>query len=148
MIGSSALRALPRLLAPALVLASSLAAVALAAGPVKGASYSGALVHGKQQITLKVSKDGKSVTVRVAFPPLYCEGGGAGTKQLTKPAPISKSGSFSATIVYEFTPTHSRPSRLVIKGKFSGRKVSGSARSEFLKASSCDGSTSFSAKSK
>jgi hypothetical protein len=59
-------------------------------------------------IKLKVAKCGKSVTVSVERPPLYCEGGGVGGRQITKSATISRGGSFSATIIYEFPPTHSQ----------------------------------------
>ncbi len=122
------------------------AAAALAAGPVKGAKYTGATVRDKQPITLKVSASGKSVTLGVAFAPMYCEGGGPGSTQITKPATISSNGSFQGTISYEFAPLHEITAKLLIKGKFSGHTVSGSARSEFPRAPQCNGSTTFSAK--
>ncbi len=122
------------------------AAAALAAGPLKGAKYTGTTVRDKQPITLKTSASGKSVTLSVAFAPLYCEGGSAGARQVAKPATISSSGSFQGTISYEFTPTHEITAKLLIKGKFSGHTVSGSARSEFPHAPQCNGSTTFSAK--
>jgi hypothetical protein len=132
------------------------AAVALAAGPKKGATYTGATARGKEPIALKVSPSGKAVTVSVQFAPLYCEGGGAGTRQITKPATIAKDGSFKGSITYEFTPTHQKTNKLYFSGKFSGKSVKGSARSEFglvsaearSKLKQCDGSTSFSAKTK
>jgi hypothetical protein len=132
------------------------AAVALAAGPKKGATYTGATVRGKEPITLKVSSSGRAVTASVVFPPLYCEGGGGGTRQITKPAAISKSGGFSATIAYEFIPAHKVVTKLYVSGRFSGKTVKGSARSEFglLSAEAlrslkrCDGSTSFAARTK
>jgi hypothetical protein len=132
------------------------AAVALAAGPKKGATYTGKTVQAKEPITLKVSHNGKSVTVAVLFAPLYCQGGGAGERQIVAPAPIAKDGSFKATITYEFTPTHQKTTKLYVSGKFSGKKVSGSARSEFGLVSAeahknllqCDGSTPFSASAK
>ncbi|MHB8235705.1 MAG: hypothetical protein ACYDHT_13725 [Solirubrobacteraceae bacterium] len=142
----------------ALVALLTCAAAAFAAGAKKGATYTGKTVQGKEPITLKVSHKGKAVTVSVLFAPLYCEGGGAGERQLTKPAPIAADGSFKATITYEFAPTRMKTDRLYVSGKFSGKKVKGSARSEFglsattpqaranLKA--CDGSTSFSATTK
>lgn len=129
------------------------AAVALA-GVKKGATYTGSLAKNKQLIALKVSKNGKSVTVSVLFPPLYCEGGGAGERQITKPATIAKDGSFTASILYEFVPTHSKTSKLYIKGKFNGKSAKGTARSQFGLASpqaakelaKCNGSTTFIAK--
>jgi hypothetical protein len=140
----------------AVVLLLLAAAAALAAGPKKGATYAGTTVQNKEPIALKVSHDGKSLTASVQFAPLYCEGGGGGTRQLTKPASIARDGSFKATITYEFTPTRQKVSKLYISGKFSGKSVKGSARSEFgllnaearAKLKQCDGTTSFSAKTK
>ena len=150
---STQLRRVVSLAAAALLLSATLA---LAAGPKKGASYTGTTVQNKEPITLKVSHNGKSVTVSILSAPLYCEGGGAGERQITKPATIAKDGSFKATITYEFTPTHQKTTKLFLSGKFSGKKVKGSARSEFglvsaeahSKLKQCDGTTSFSAKTK
>jgi hypothetical protein len=141
-------RAVRTALAPTLVLLLATTTVALAAGPVKGGTYTGETVRGKRPITLKVSKSGKSVTVSLTFPPQYCEGGGGGTRQITKAATISNSGSFKASIAYEFAPTHKITARLFLTGKFSGHAVNGTARSEFPLAKQCNGSTRFSAKAK
>jgi hypothetical protein len=138
-------RQLRRVLAVAVAVTACATAVAQAAGPVKGAKYTGTTVRDSQPISLKVSISGKSVSVSVAFAPLYCEGGGAGTLQISKPAAISHNGSFKDTIAYEFTPEHKITSKLYVSGKFSGGKVKGSARSEFPLAKQCDGSTTFSA---
>jgi hypothetical protein len=139
-------RQLRRALAVAVAVTALLAtAVAHAASPVKGAKYTGTTVRDGQPISLKVSASGKSVSVSVAFAPLYCEGGGAGTRQISKPAAISHNGSFKDTIAYEFTPEHKITSKLYVSGRFSGGKVKGSARSEFPLAKQCDGSTTFSA---
>jgi hypothetical protein len=139
-------RQLCRVLAVAVAVTALLAtAIASAAGPVKGAKYTGTTVRDGQPISLKVSSSGKSVSVSVAFAPLYCEGGGTGTVQISKPAAISHNGSFKDTIAYEFTPEHKITSKLYVSGKFSGGKVKGSARSEFPLAKQCDGSTTFSA---
>jgi hypothetical protein len=141
-------RALQAGLAPTLVPLLAITTVALAAGPVKGGTYTGETVHGKRPITLKVSKSGKAVTANVTFPPQYCEGGGGGTRQVTKAATISKSGSFKGSIAYEFVPTHKITAHLFFTGKFSGHAVNGTARSEFPLAKQCNGSTRFSAKAK
>jgi hypothetical protein len=139
-------RQLRRALAVVVTMTALLAAaVAQAAGPVKGAKYTGTTARDSQPISFKVSTSGKSVTVSIAFAPMYCQGGGAGTVQVTKPAAISHSGSFKSTIAYEFAPEHKITSKLYVSGKFSGNKVKGTARSEFLLAKQCDGSTSFSA---
>jgi hypothetical protein len=126
----------------------ALTTVALAAGPVKGATYTGTTAHGNAAISLKVSKSGKSVTVNAPSAPIYCQGGGAGTRQITRAATISPSGSFKGSITYEFVPTHRITAHLRFAGKFSGHAVKGTARSEFPLAKQCDGSTSFSAKVK
>lgn len=132
------------------------ATVALAAGPRKGATYTGTAVHGKESVTLKVSKSGRTVTVSVPFPPLYCEGGGAGTRQVTKPAAIAGNGTFKGSIAYEFIPLHKLVTKLYFSGRFSGKRVSGKVRSEFGLLSpeahrsllKCNGSTGFSAQAK
>ncbi len=149
-------RQLRRVLGIAVLAALATAAVAFAAGPKKGATYSGKTVQGKQPIALKVSKNGKSVTISVQVAPFYCEGGSAGEKQITTPATIAKDGSFSGSIAYEFVPTHTTTARLYVTGKFSGKSVKGNARSVFgiqsvqatTELAKCDGSTTFSAKTK
>ncbi|HUA74933.1 MAG TPA: hypothetical protein VL988_09280 [Solirubrobacteraceae bacterium] len=150
-------RQLRRVLGIAALAALATAAVALAAGPKKGATYSGILSGpSKEPITLKVAKNGKSVTFSVQAAPLYCEGGGAGERQISAPAPIAKDGSFSGTIAYEFVPTHKKTTKLYVKGKFSGSSVKGTARSEFgltspqaaKELAKCNGSTTYSAKAK
>jgi hypothetical protein len=149
-------RQLRRVLGIAVLIALATAAVALAAGPKKGATYSGTLERAKEPITLKVAKNGKSVTVSVQVAPFYCEGGSAGERQISKAVPIAKDGSFNSTIAYEFVPTHAKTTKLYVKGKFSGKSAKGTARSEFglqsLQAAGelakCNGSTKFSAKAK
>lgn len=149
-------RQLRRVIGIAVMAALVSAAIALAAGAKKGAIYTGTLGHSKEPITLKVSKNGKSVTTSVSLPPLYCEGGSGGERQIAKPATIAKDGSFTSAILYEFVPTHAKTSKLYIKGKFSGSSVKGTARSEFGLASpqaakqlaDCNGSTAFTAKTK
>ena len=135
-------------LALAITACAATGAVALAANVVRGATYTGTVVHTKEPITLKAAKSGKAVTVSVAFPPLYCEGGGVGTRQITKAAPIAKNGSFKASIAYEFQPTHRTTAHLLLSGRFSGQTVKGTARSEFPLAKQCDGSTTFTAKAR
>lgn len=133
------------------------AAVALAAGPKKGATYNGVTVHGMAAISLNVAKNGKSVTVKLAYPPAYCQSGGGPTRQITKPAKISGSGKFSGSIAYEFTITHKVTAKLYFTGKFVANAVTGTARSEFgvnaspqVKKSlaECNGSTAYTAVTK
>ena len=136
-------------LALAVVLLLAGGTLAFAAALKKGASYTGSTVKGSEPISLKVSSSGRTVTASIAFAPQFCEnGGGVGTKQITKPASISKSGSFQAKISYEFAPEHSIIATLEISGKFSGAKVSGKTTSAFKVAKQCDGTTSFSAKAR
>jgi len=139
-------RALARLAVLAGLVALAAPAAATAAGPVRGAKYTGTTVQGKQPIGLKVAASGKSVTVSIETAPAFCQGGSAGTRQITKPATISAGGSFKGSISYEFEPEKKITAKLYFSGRFSGRTVKGTARSEFLLAKECDGSTSFTAK--
>jgi hypothetical protein len=137
-------------------LALILTAASALAGVKKGATYTGTLARSKEPIALKVSGNGKSVALSVEFAPLYCEGGGPGERQISKPASISKNGSFKGAITYEFTTTHEKTDKLYVQGKFSGKSVKGTARSEFglqsdearKNLAKCDGSTTFTAKAK
>jgi hypothetical protein len=133
-------------LVPVIVIASG--AVALAAGPVRGGTYSGSTAHGRDAVSLKVARNGRSVTVSVPTPPGYSSGCGGPTVQKTKAAGISRGGSFSGSISYEFPLTRSIVIRVAFSGKFSGRKVKGSVRSEYVYSKACSGSTSFSATAK
>jgi hypothetical protein len=148
-------RQLCRIIGFAVLAMLATAVVALAAGPKKGATYSGMTVHGKEPIMLRVAKNGKSVTVNVPSAPLYCQGGGPAERQITAPAPIAKDGSFTSTIAYEFVPTHKKTARVYVNGRFSGKSVKGTARSlfgssleTFKSLHRCDGSTTFTAKTK
>lgn len=138
-------------LTPALGLLLGLAftSIALAVSLKKGATYAGKVAKAPGlPLSLKVSSSGKTVTASMFTIPAFCEGGGAGTKQITKPASISKSGSFVAKISYEFVPEHKIIEKLTLSGKFSGKKASGKATSEFLVAKQCNGATTFTAKAK
>lgn len=128
-----------------LVVAPALTATALAAKATKGATYKGTTVHDQVPISLKVSSSGRSVTATSPSPPLYCQGGGGGVKQIAKPASISKSGAFKTVIVYEFVPEHKITAKLFLSGNFYGRTAQGIARSEFLLAKQCNGTTEFTA---
>jgi len=145
-----------RTLALTIALTLALAAAALA-GPLKGKTYKGTTPttgtesqHHKVKvvshtISLKVSSNGKKVSVHLSFgrPLLYC-----GTQEQvhvaeTSPASISSNGSFKATIQERFSKSVGpAPITQVISGHFKGSKVSGTIRTE---AAECSGSTSFSA---
>ncbi len=135
-------RRLPRIVALVLIAMTATTAVALATEkPVKGGVYTGTLRT--EPIRFKVARNGKSVKASSPSAPLYCQGGGAGERQITKAAKISKLGTFTAKITYEFVPTHKKTSTLTFKGKFSGLFVNGSAKSHFILAKGCDGSSNF-----
>jgi hypothetical protein len=126
-----------------IVVASLLsAAAALAAKPVKGATYSGTISRGSLPITLKVSGNGRSVKVNVPNPPLFCQGGGGGTTQSTKAAAITNGGTFTAKISYVFK------GKVVFSAKVTGKF--GAARGESgkitvtYKTASCSGTSSYS----
>ena len=133
-------------LVPVIVIGTT--AVALAAGPVRGATYKGATAHGKDAVSLKVSGSGKTVTVSVPTPPGYSVGCEGPTRQITKAASISGGGAFQASISYEFQLVRKIVVKLFLSGKFSGHTVKGTARSQYVYSKACGGSTSFSAKAK
>jgi hypothetical protein len=114
-----------------LVACLALAAVALAAKPVKGARYSGHLagVGSTGTVTFKVSKNGKKVTGLTVAPffPNTCGSGGPLPKYTSKPARIKK-GKFTTT-VFVVTDTGTK----LVAGKATGtftahRKEKGTLR--------------------
>ena len=135
-------RALP--LVPAIAIGTS--AVALAAGPVRGGSYRGTTAHGRDAISLKVSRNGRAVSVSVPNPPGYSSGCGGPAVQKTRPASISGGGTFKGTINYEFALLRKTVVKVFFSGRFSGRSVRGTVRSQYVYSRACSGSTSFSAK--
>ena len=135
-------RALP--VVPAIVLATS--AAALAAGPVRGHTYRGTTAHGREAISLKVSGNGRAVSVSVPTPPGYSTGCGGPAVQRTKAASIGGGGSFKGTISYEFALLRKIVVKVSFSGRFSGRSVRGIVRSQYVFSRACSGSTSFSAR--
>jgi hypothetical protein len=139
----------------------ALTATALAAGPLKGKTYEGGVptsgtsseghnrltLHAGGTISLRVSGNGSTVTVHFssASPVLYCNT----QKKLQvqkqpKPARISASGSFKASIEERFAAGPGAPSIVqVVSGRFSGRSVSGTIDTN---AGECSGISTFSAK--
>jgi hypothetical protein len=147
----------PRTIALTLALTLAIAAGALAAGPLKGKTYKGTTPkiglsseHNKtalvaHTISLKVSSNGKKVTVHLSFghPLFYCQSKLETHFETTSAAKISSNGSFKATIQERFTNSvGGAPITQQISGKFSGSKVTGTIRTE---ADVCSGSVSFSA---
>ena len=148
-----------RTLALTLSLTLALAVTALAA-PLKGKTYKGSTPkfgsdseHHKVAITvhsisLKVSSNGKKVSVHLSFgrPLLYCQTSSEVHVQETTPAKISGSGSFKATIAERFTKSvGGAPITQIVSGRFSGHNVKGTIRTTAEGEKFCEGTTTFSA---
>lgn len=117
---------------------------ALALGPAKGATYIGIVGAGSQhaRIRLEVSKDGKAVVARAAFPPVSCPGKVRVRSQRSSVGHISKRGVFRVTITYLARGPGSNPAAtLYLEGDFSGphagRFVSGIARTRVRGRARC-----------
>ena len=134
-----------------------LATAAFAAGPLAGKTYSTTTPsygYNEQHIrthlhagplTLKVSGNGKTVTVHFSSDRavLYCLATETLHLQTTSPAAISSSGSFTARVDEGFHAGDKKPAIVqVIAGKFSGRTVYGTIRTE---AEPCGGTATFTA---
>jgi len=145
-----------RTLALTLALTLVMAAAALA-GPLNGKTYKGSTgskgteaAHHKvsvisHSISLKVASNGKKVSVHISFgrPLYYCTTQEQVHVEETSPAKISSNGSFKATIAERFTQSVGpAPITQVISGRFNGKTVTGTIRTE---AAECSGSTTFSA---
>jgi hypothetical protein len=147
-----------RILALTFALALLISAGALAAGVLKGKTYQGKTAssgrddEGHTQrfkaaaaIAFRVAGSGRSVTVSLpsTAPLLYCFTKETIQVQSTKPAKISGSGSFRATVDQRFVAGPGEPAIVqVISGRFSGGTVTGTIHTE---AAECSGSTTFSA---
>lgn len=119
------------------------ATAALAGKPVKGATYTARTAKGGE-FSLKVSSNGKRVTVDESLPPLYCQGGAGGIEEVPKPLAISKSGSFKGTISYRVI--HGKTvAKLTINGTFVDSDVTGKMSSKWLLSKGCNGTTPYSA---
>jgi len=135
---------------------------ALAAGPLKGKTYEGGVpstgvkseghhqvkLYAAGNIVLRVAGNGKSVTVRFSSSAaiLYCRTQQRLYSQSTKPASISSSGTFRAAITQKFSAGTGSPASVqVVSGRFSGRSVSGTIRTE---AGECGGTATFSARAR
>lgn len=121
-------------------------------GPVKGASYAGA-VH-DETITIKVAANGKTAKVSLPGAPAFCQGGSGPEKQSSKAAKVSKTGSLTAKISYSSTigASHAAFATVMVKGNFdtfAGSKpvFEGTVKTSFRAAGSesCDGQESFEA---
>jgi hypothetical protein len=138
-----------KLLRPMLILCvlavPAAAAAATPSGPIKGAHYAGVTSHSSSAITLKVSRNGKSVQVSMSVEPSFCSTKAFVKRQITAPARISRSGSFSGSISYFALLNSTKLGIVQFKGRFHGKHASGTLHSQFLKLKGCDGTTSFTA---
>ena len=155
------LRSRPRRLLPAaalLLLALTLAGLAVAATPKKGATYSGLItrvIDGSSStfpISFQVSANGKKVrnfTLESDYP-IYCEGGGFGEAQKAT-ATISKQGTFTAKLPLYFAPSHQHQGFVEISGKF-GKKghESGKVVTDFTTGTftGCNGTSKYTTKAR
>jgi hypothetical protein len=127
----------------ALLIGTTAAFAGVKAGAVKGAKYSG--VVRDTAVTITVSADGKSAKASIPFAPAFCQGGGGGEVQHTKPAPISKSGAFTAKIGYTVMGSTRQFATVTVKGTFLKKAFDGTVKSSFTPATQCNGQESFQA---
>ncbi len=126
------------------------AAAALAAKPVKGATYQGKLklAHASNvtyPIRFKVSTNGKRVSgfsLSHGYP-VYCQGGGFGQQQ-TASGTISKTGKFTVKLPIYFAPAHQHQGFVIVTGTFAkhGRE-SGTVMTDFTKSHECNGKATY-----
>ena len=135
----------------ALVAATGGAAAALAAKPIKGATYKGKILRASNvtyPISFKVSENGKRVS-KFALSngyPVYCQGGGFGAVQPAS-GTITKHGTFKVKLPIYFAPVHEHQGFVIITGSFAKHsKESGKVRTDFTHSNSCNGTSSYTAK--
>jgi hypothetical protein len=151
-----------RTLVIALALSVVATAAAYAAGPLKGKTYVGGVpsegvanyhhhhmrLSSGGNVVLRVARNGGSVTVSLSSstPLFYCRTSELVRVQTTKPATISRSGSFKATIDQRFVAGPGEPAIVqTVTGHFSGHSVSGNI---YTNAGECGGSTGYSARAR
>jgi hypothetical protein len=151
-----------RTLVATLALMLGVSTAALASGPLKGKTYEGGApstgtrtehhrvvnLHAGGNIILRVSGSGRTVTVRFTSnsPVLYCNTNKTLAVQSTKPARISSSGTFRASISERFSAGPGAPPIVqVLSGRFSGHTMSGTIHTE---AGECGGVATFSARAR
>ena len=125
-------------------------AVALAAAPIKGATYTGKLkprtaTSEAHPISFKVSANGKRVshcTLLNGYP-VYCQGGGFGQAQPASGA-ITNKGKFTVKLPIVFTITHQHQGFVIITGTFAKHgKESGTVTTDFTTSHVCNGSSTY-----
>ena len=135
----------------AFVAASAGAGVALAAAPIKDATYKGRLSVASSvafPISFKVSTDGKRVgsfTFSNGYP-IYCQGGGFGALQPAS-GTITNNGTFTVKLPIYFAPGHSHQGFVIVTGSFAKHgKESGKVTTDFTHGVSCNGTSSYTTK--
>ncbi|HEY3971131.1 MAG TPA: hypothetical protein VGL79_07000 [Solirubrobacteraceae bacterium] len=142
------------LLATLVMLAVLLVAgAALAAGPIKGGSYSGSLIPSRDGVTVsfKVSANGKQVAgLSTSNTPLFCSGGGKPIPVHFKNAAISSKGTFFSTgkyLILEGPKKGQVGANLKISGKFlKGGKERGTLIISYVGFANCSGISAYSTK--
>jgi hypothetical protein len=142
-----------RLMVLTLIVALAATGVALAAKPVKSATYTGTIQRDVTfPISFKVSKNGKkasSFKLADSFP-VYCQGGGFPHIGNSGSGRITNRGTFTAKLPLLALQTNKADGSVIVSGKFArGGAVSGQVRTDisgsFGKA--CNGSSPFTARS-
>jgi hypothetical protein len=135
----------------AIVAASAGAGVALAAAPIRDATYKGKLSVASSvafPISFKVSTDGKRVgsfTFSNGYP-IYCQGGGFGALQPAG-ATITNSGTFTVKLPIYIAPGHSHQGFVIVTGRFATHgKESGKVTTDFTHGASCNGTSNYTTK--
>lgn len=120
-----------------------IAVAAIAAAPVKGASYAGTIKQGNIPISFKVSNNGKKVSkLNPQSLPLFCEGGGGPTVLKVSNAAVDKKGAFTTT--GRETANGKIVATVKITGKFqSGGREKGKLKVTYQFAKDCNGSTTY-----
>ena len=144
-----------RILCLTVVAALVAAAVAMAAKPVKGATYTGTIVrsvgNSSFPISFKVSKNGKTVSgFKLANDyPIYCQGGGFPTLGTGRAAKISKKGTFMEKLPLKSVRSPGTgEGSVIITGKFAGHgSVSGKVKTDIggTTFKNCNGTSPFTA---
>ena len=127
----------------------ALAAVAIAAAPVKGARYSGHVKTGASlTVSFKVDRPGKKVTsfkVRLSLPN-SCGYGGPAPTQVFKPAKI-RHGSFTGKVTEKSAISGKVVDSAKVTGKFlAGGKEQGTVKTTVPASSRCDGTFTYTTK--
>jgi hypothetical protein len=131
----------------------AVAGVAVAAHPVKGATYKGKLSAPgplAEPISFKVTSNGKRVhDFAITVVPVGCQGGLFGSPQPGSAA-VTKQGKFKVTLKLYFAPAHRTTGKLVITGTFLAHgKETGKVSTVFtspLYPKSCDKTVTYSMK--